>query len=172
MDNYLGFVTLGDTLVGSVPIRDLNYAPKDPTTLPSFRVYGPGGLMTNGTGSLAKLNTGSVTDATNASPIVITSAAHGLTTGTRVTVADVGGNTAANGDFNVTVLSSSTFSLDGSTGNGAYTSGGTWHVTGLYSITIAATAGNGYESGKTYQAFVSWSTGGNSYTSVQGLTVT
>jgi len=38
----------------------------------------------------------------------------------------VEGNTAANGDWEVTVLTADTFSLNGSTGNGAYTSGGTF----------------------------------------------
>lgn len=67
-----------------------------------------------------------VTGATNASPIVITtSASHLFATGDRVVVASVGGNTAANGEFTITKLSATTFSLDGSTGNGAYTSGGT-----------------------------------------------
>lgn len=67
-----------------------------------------------------------VTGATNAAPIVIaTSAVHGLTTGDQVFNASVGGNTAANGKFTVTVLTTTTFSLNGSTGNGAYTSGGT-----------------------------------------------
>lgn len=67
----------------------------------------------------------SVNGATNASPIVITTtAAHGLTTGDFVYIDGVGGNTGANGYFSVTVLTSSTFSLDSSTGTGAYTSGG------------------------------------------------
>jgi len=66
-----------------------------------------------------------VTGATNATPIVITTATHGLVSGAVVTVASVGGNTAANGTFKITVLSGTTFSLDGSVGNGAYTSGGT-----------------------------------------------
>jgi hypothetical protein len=66
-----------------------------------------------------------VTGATNATPIVVTSdRVHRLTTGDRVVVAGVGGNTAANGTWLVTVLSSTTFSLDTSVGNGAYTSGG------------------------------------------------
>ena len=67
-----------------------------------------------------------VTEATNASPIVITTdLAHGLRTGQQVTVASVGGNTAANGDWVATRLSATTFSLNGSTGSGTYTSGGT-----------------------------------------------
>lgn len=73
-----------------------------------------------------------VSGATNASPIVVTtSAAHLLSTGQTVVVASVGGNTAANGTFTITVLTSTTFSLDGSTGNGAYTSGGTVTTTAL-----------------------------------------
>ena len=70
--------------------------------------------------------TGVVADASNATPIVITDVAHGLSTGDRVTVADVTGNTAANGTWTVTVLTADTFELDGSVGNGAYVSGGTW----------------------------------------------
>lgn len=68
-----------------------------------------------------------ITGATNASPIVITATAHGFTTGDRVAIGGVGGNTAANGNHTITVIDANTFSLDGSTGNGAYTSGG-WVV--------------------------------------------
>lgn len=66
-----------------------------------------------------------ITNATNATPIVITtSRAHGLTTGNTVTVSGVGGNTNANTTTTITVLTTTTFSLDSTTGNGAYTSGG------------------------------------------------
>lgn len=66
-----------------------------------------------------------VSGATNASPIVVTtSAAHGLRTGDKVDIFAVLGNTAANGTWIVTVLSSTTFSLNGSTGNAAYTTSG------------------------------------------------
>lgn len=67
-----------------------------------------------------------VTGATNASPIVITtSAAHGYSSNNYVEIAGVTGNTAANGLHQITVLTTTTFSLDFSTGNGAYVSGGT-----------------------------------------------
>lgn len=63
---------------------------------------------------------------TNATPIVVTtSAPHGLSTGASVTITGVGGNTAANGSWAITVTDATHFSLDSSVGNGAYTSGGT-----------------------------------------------
>ena len=69
--------------------------------------------------------TNTITAASNASPIVITtSVAHARTTGDVLSVENVSGNTAANGTWTVTVLTTTTFSLDTSVGNGAYTSGG------------------------------------------------
>ncbi len=65
-----------------------------------------------------------ITGATNAAPIQITSANHGLANGDRVAIADVTGNTAANGNFTVTVSSPSAFTLNGSAGNGDWTGGG------------------------------------------------
>lgn len=76
--------------------------------------------------------TRSVTSATNATPIVITtSTAHSLSSGDIVTISGVGGNTAANGTFKVASATATTFQLTNSgtgadiAGNGAYTSGGT-----------------------------------------------
>jgi hypothetical protein len=67
-----------------------------------------------------------VSGATNASPIQITTTTdHSLVTGQTVTITSVGGNAAANGNFIVTVLNSTQFTLNGTTGSGAYTSGGT-----------------------------------------------
>lgn len=69
--------------------------------------------------------TSQITAATNATPIVVTTAGtHGYTTGDSVKVVEVLGNTNANGTRVITVLSSTTFSLDGSTGNSTYTGGG------------------------------------------------
>jgi hypothetical protein len=95
----------------------------------TIRIMGsppPTSLGINGTWTSAPLSgTTAITAATNASPIVITSASHGLVTGDTVVVTAVGGNTAANGTWEVTVSSSTQFSLNSSTGNAAYTSGGT-----------------------------------------------
>jgi uncharacterized phiE125 gp8 family phage protein len=63
----------------------------------------------------------SITGATNAAPIVVTSADHGLLTGDRIRVEDVEGTTAANGTWTVTGVDDNDFSLQGSTGNAAYT---------------------------------------------------
>lgn len=70
--------------------------------------------------------TRTVTAATNAEPIAITtSVAHGLSTGNKVEITGVLGNTAANDTWTITVTGASTFTLDDSVGNAAYTSGGT-----------------------------------------------
>lgn len=70
--------------------------------------------------------TGTITGATNASPIVVTSAAHGLLTGATVKIEGVGGNTSANNTFTITVVDADTFSLDDSHGTADYDGGGTW----------------------------------------------
>lgn len=73
-----------------------------------------------------------ITNATNATPIVITSAGHGLINGNQVRITGVLGNTAANGDFFITRIDANNFSLNGSSGNGNYAGGGTWR--GLTSL--------------------------------------
>lgn len=65
-----------------------------------------------------------ITAATNASPIAVTSTAHGYATNDVVNITGVAGNTAANGTWIITVIDANTYSLNNSTGNGAYTSGG------------------------------------------------
>ena len=130
-----------------------NDVPVNPDAAPTFKIYDTNVAnksMSNGTGTCSQRDTGSITGATNATPIVITSTAHGLITGDRVTIVNVGGNTAANGTWTVTLVSANTFSLQTSVGNGVYTSGGTWNVTGLYYVAVPATVGNGYSSGEVY----------------------
>lgn len=67
-----------------------------------------------------------VVSASNASPIVITTAAaHGFATGWTVTIAGVSGNVAALGSHVITVLSATAFSLNGTTTSGVPGTGGT-----------------------------------------------
>jgi len=66
-----------------------------------------------------------ITAASNASPIVVTSAGHGLSSSDHVYIEGVTGNTNANGSWKIEYVSVDTFSLTGSAGNAAYVSGGT-----------------------------------------------
>ena len=79
-------------------------------------------------------------------PIAVTTAKpHGLSTGTKVFVTGVRGNTAANGIFTITISATdpTLFTLDGSAGNGTWTGGGTAIVhldDAVQAIVIAALA--------------------------------
>lgn len=79
-----------------------------------------------------------ITGASNASPIVITSPAHGLSNGDFVLVSQVRGNPAANGYFEVAGVTTNTFNLVGSTGDGTYYGGGVWYraVAGAVNIDL------------------------------------
>ena len=78
-----------------------------------------------------------ITGATNASPIVITAAAHGVKVNEIVLVSGVGGNTAANGTFIAGAVTTNTVTLlafpagTATTGSGAYTSGGSLQSLGF-----------------------------------------
>ncbi len=80
------------------------------------------------------LISGAITGASNANPIVITTASTaGLVNTQRVTIENVLGNTAANGTFYIKVINATTFELYqdvtllvGQSGSGAFVSGGTW----------------------------------------------
>lgn len=71
-----------------------------------------------------------ITAATNATPIVVTAAAHGFASGDYVTISGVLGNLAANGYFRIANVTTNTFELTNPltlanvAGSGAYTSGG------------------------------------------------
>lgn len=66
-----------------------------------------------------------ITGATNATPIVVTVAGHGYVVGDVVYITGGLGNTAMNGRWFVSAVTTNTFTLLGSVGNGAWTSGGT-----------------------------------------------
>ena len=81
------------------------------------------GTFTLSTDSTA---TSSITAATSASPIQITtSAINALTTGQTVVITGVTGNLAANGTWVITVIDNTHFTLNNSTGSGSYAGGGT-----------------------------------------------
>lgn len=169
---FQGFVQLEDTLSVLDLVLNSSRVPANSDSLPTYRVYGPDGPLSGQSGSAAFRHTGSVTDATNANPIVITSAAHGLVDGMRVTVTGVGGNTAANTTAVVSSATTDTFALTGVSGNGSYTSGGTWNAAGLYHASITASAANGYEAGQTYHVLFAGAVSSTSFADVHSFTVT
>lgn len=169
---FQGFVELGDSFPAILLVTNSSGTPVNLDALPTYRVYGPNGFISGQSGSTSFRNTGSITGATNASPIVITSASHGLTTGDRVTITGVGGNTAANGTWIITRLDANTFSLNGSTGNGSYTSGGTWNVTGLYFVSLTCSGVNGYEAGESYFVLFAGTASATSYANAATFVVT
>lgn len=172
MSEFSGFVQLSDTFTDFLAVRDANRQPVSPDAAPTFRIYGPSGRLASAGGTCTPAHTGPVTGATNLSPITVTSAAHGLQTGQRVTLASVNGNTAANGTYVVTVMDDNTFALNGTTGNGAYTNGGTWTVTGFYRAAIVAKGGNGFEAGEHYSVHYSWSVASTARAEVHSIGVT
>jgi len=95
--------TSGDSII-AVDNLTLTYKSLDVNRRLVSPVY-PGSILTN---------------ATNTTPIVITSASHGLVSGMTVTVLDVAGNTAANGVWVVLVVDTNNFQLVGSAGNGSF----------------------------------------------------
>ena len=112
-------------------VHDLDYLLRDQLTSQSTLAFTPAqatAVLQTIADAIAKLMPTSaigVTGATNAAPIVVTTAApHGLATGMQATITGVNGNTAANGPFTITVTSPSAFALNGSTGNGIWTGGG------------------------------------------------
>jgi len=75
---------------------------------------------------------------TNATPIVVTKASHGLTTGDTVVCTGHATNTNANGTWEVNVLTSSTFELTGSVGNGVGGSTGTFRKVNNCRVMLAS----------------------------------
>jgi hypothetical protein len=174
MGAYAGFVQLGSSLLVNLLTKPGTLVPTNADALPTYRVYGPAGALPSGfllAGTAQPKDTGAITNATNASPIVVTSANHGLSTGARVTISGVGGNGGANGTFVVTAIDVNTFSLNGSAGTGAYTAGGTWNATGIYVATIAATGINGFASGITYTIIFNYTISGSNYGDASTFTV-
>lgn len=103
----------------------------------------------NGLYDITAAPTFTVSGATNAGPIEITTTApHGLASQDTVTITGVLGNTAANGTFQIVVTSATTFTLNGSNGNAAYVSGGTVYP---HKLTIKKAIVN--ESGMEYEIY-------------------
>ncbi len=114
------FLSDAYTMTATGSVTETEPLPIDPSSVSAYICD----ALTPGTGGGAL--TGPITSSTNATPIVITDAAHGLVSGEYVSVTGHLINTAANGYWQVTVIDANTFSLDGSVGNGVGAATGTW----------------------------------------------
>jgi len=87
--------------------------------------WGVGNATYSVSGVTVTVNSLTVSGASNSSPITLTvNSTTGLHNGDTVMVSGVAGNTAANGTWTITVDNGTQIDLQGSAGNGAYTSGG------------------------------------------------
>lgn len=162
-----GFVILGNIINLIAQVRNSTRTPQDPDAAPTWRAYGQSGVVANGTASL--LQQGTVSNVTNANPAQVTSSNSDVSTGTVVTISGVLGATGVNGTFAATFVDQNNFTVPVAAG-GAYTSGGIWHTTGLYSIAIDTSSG-GFDAGVTYTVLVSYSISGTQYTDEISFTV-
>lgn len=153
MAGFAGFVQLGSAIDIAVIAKNTSNVPTDADAAPTYRIYSPAGFLSSG--SLTNKDAGSITNCPPANPTVYTSVGHNLTVGTRVTVSGIGGNITANATGTITAVTSNTFTtaLD-SSASGAYTSGGTWHATGIYDFNFTPTIGANYASGTIYSVYV------------------
>lgn len=105
-----------------------------------------------------------ITGATNATPIVVTtSAAHGVVDVSYGTVAGVVGNLGANGSWVLEAVTTTTLRLRNSVGTGAYTSGGT--LTKLSTFASIASLTNVQDAGSRTDLVDCSSHDGNGYSS-------
>lgn len=162
MGLFAGFVALEGTIKTALLVKGTNNAPANSANFPTFRVYSSSGYLSlNGTTTF--LNSAAITGVTLANPAVVTSNAHNLQTGNRVTITDVQGPTNANTTTTVTRLDANTFSLDGvnTSGQGAYVANtGTWNLTGAYRASVDCTAANGFVAGENYSVLYAWTLSG------------
>lgn len=126
----------------------------------------PTSLGVNGTWT-DSLSTGipngykAATSLTNASPIAVTSTGHGFSTGDYVFIQGDATNTNANGVWKITVTSSSVFTLDGSTGNGAGTDANIWPFTNSVVSLASAVTKNIASIGSIGQGRTAWTASAN-----------
>lgn len=95
--------------------------------------FNPANLSSSWQPVFAINSSGAITGASKANPCQITSVAHGLVTGSVVSISNVGGMVQLNGNsYVITVTGANTYTLNGidSTNYTTYTSGGLWLCAG------------------------------------------
>lgn len=129
--------TFGKSGFVTIPIANVN---SSMTQAMAVAIQTDGRIVIAGTAENAFASTGPIIGASDTSPIEIFSPNHGLSTGQTITIANVAGNTAANGTWTITVVDPNNFTLNGSAGNGLYTGGTGGNVLGTWSGGIVTTS--------------------------------
>lgn len=120
-------------------------------SLPTFRIFGQNGAVTNGAGTAEVFEDGNISAiSTGATTTVTTSGAHGLVTGSVIQIAGAAGTTGVNGVHQITVTSSTQFTFNDVASSGTYTSGASWMTPGLYGCVLDATIRSALEVGRNY----------------------
>ena len=158
--SFVGFFEIGSTYNAAILVRDNGLSPLDADSAPVFRVYGPNGILAGVTGACTLLDSGDLATASSDTPVVYTSSdAHNLSSGFVVTASGVTDNTGANDTNLITVTSATEFTMADTVGTGSGT-GGTWHLTGLYTYTFDVSSVNGFASGTLYIVVIEGTAGG------------
>lgn len=155
---YFGDVLLGETLYAYFQAVDASGTPADSDFTPSIKIYDGTGLVQGViTPTFAETAVISAVSNPNAVNCVVSSTAHGLMAGQVVNISGVTGHAlSVNARFLVVSTTTDTFTINLTGNNGAAGTGGSWHTSGLYKYSIAATEGNGYESGMVYTAYAAY----------------
>ena len=114
MNDFLGYLPVGVGSKWYLGLKNLATGlPALPDANPSYRIFGQSGAVTPGDGTVTPGESGTITNATNAAPIVVTfGAVTSLVSGAILDITGVGGNTNANGRHVIDVLTSTTAELD------------------------------------------------------------
>lgn len=137
-----GSITCGTPATGVVADLSPTKTSSSVLTIAAGR-YGVGNVTVSHVGSALTIQSLTVSGASNASPIILTVndfTGYSIRNGDTMVVSGVGGNTAANGTWIVEIVSTTQLRLLASTGNGAYTSGGTVAGDGTGTMVVYATA--------------------------------
>jgi hypothetical protein len=143
---FIGLTALSTAIdVAHVVRTPSTLVPINADATPTFRIYGPGGFLAQG--SLPLKDTGPVTSAAlSGSDTIITSNNHKLQTGMLVSIS------GPYGTYVVGTVTSNTFVVLGSDVTGAV--GQTWNATGIYDFNYSPTGANGFAAGTIYSVVV------------------
>ena len=125
--------------------------PRVLTSLPTFRIFGQNGPVTNAAGTAALFDSKAISAIITGATTTVTSTAHGLVTGSIVNITGATGTTSVNGFHVVTVIDANTFTFNNVVTSGTYIgSAAAWDTPGLYGCEFDSTVRSALEVGRNY----------------------